>query len=411
MITGTTPVSRILREYPETFSIFLSNGFEYPDAETMIREIGEETLLQTVLQIREINPELFRFYLDNAVLKAEQERNCVLEDFNPWDHLDFYGNTICPLKFTFKDALEVLERNHASDTGQKRKCYVEAGKNSNDSCDELWSNPDPEMFPSLLLSKEFNQYLGQDFQKRMAEKGYFTADFYGDLKINPNFEQAGLMDPQKQYGVYGVMADVLLVDRKKLGDIPVPMTRAKLLDPEYKDQIILFGKDRTELSNATFLYIYKEFGMEGIRRLAHNVRHAAHGSQMARLAGSANPEGAGICLVSWFFARTCVRPGVEIHFPADGCMTLPMYGLVRKDRLEQVRDIVDYIIGDAFADACVKAFTPPANGNVDDTFPGTLAWLGWDYIRSHDINAIAEQCKDVFFEEWNRTHEGGQLFL
>ena len=60
MITGTTPVSRILREYPETFSIFLSNGFEYPDAETMIREIGEETLLQTVLQIREINPELFR---------------------------------------------------------------------------------------------------------------------------------------------------------------------------------------------------------------------------------------------------------------------------------------------------------------------------------------------------------------
>ena len=68
MITGTTPVSRILREYPETFSIFLSNGFEYPDAETMIREIGEETLLQTVLQIREINPELFRFYLDNAVL-------------------------------------------------------------------------------------------------------------------------------------------------------------------------------------------------------------------------------------------------------------------------------------------------------------------------------------------------------
>ena len=49
MITGTTPVSRILRKYPETFSIFLSNGFEYPDAETMIREIGEETLLQTVL--------------------------------------------------------------------------------------------------------------------------------------------------------------------------------------------------------------------------------------------------------------------------------------------------------------------------------------------------------------------------
>lgn len=411
MITGTTPVSRILRDYPETFNIFLSNGFQYPDPESMIREIGEKTMLQTVLQVRDINPQLFQYYLDNMILKTDQERNYVLEDFNPWDHLDFYGNTICPLKFTFKDALEELERSHAKKTGQRRKCYVEAGKNSNDSCDELWSDPDPGMFPSLLLSKEFNQYMGLEFQKKMVDQGFFTADFYGDLKINPHFEQAGLMDPEKQYGVYGVMADVLLADRKKLGGLAVPMTRRELLSPEYKDQIILFGKDRTELSNATFLYIYKEFGMDGIRKLAHNVRHGAHGAQMSKMAGSANPEGAGIYLVSWFFARTCVRPGVEIHFPSDGCMTLPMYVLVRKDRLDQVRDIVDYIIGDEFAADCARAFTPPANGNGDDSFPGTLAWLGWDYIRSHDLDEIAAQCKDVFFDEWNKTHEGGTFFL
>lgn len=323
MIAETTPVSRILRDYPETFEIFLSNGFKYPDAAAMIAEIGEETMLRTILQIRGINSELFRFYLDNAILKAEQEKQYVLEDFNPWDHLDFYGNTICPLKFTFKDGLEEVERNHAANTGHLRKCYVEAGKNSNDSCDELWSDPDPEHFPSILLSKEFNQYLGRDFRENMVEKGYFTADFYGDRKLNPHFIQAGLMDPEKQYGVYGAMADVLLVDKKKLGDLPVPMTREALLDPMYKDQIVLFGKDRTELSNATFLYIYKEFGMEGIRKLANNVRHGAHGSQMSKMAGSAHPERGGIYIVSWFFARTCVRPGVEVHFPEDGCMTLP----------------------------------------------------------------------------------------
>lgn len=412
-ITGTTPVSRILKEHPESFDVFRSNGFTYPDRAAMIRELGESTMLQTVLSVREMNQELFLYYLENAILKAEQERKYVLEDFDPWDRLDFYGNTICPLKFTFKDALEELEQRHQEETGRKRKCYVEAGKNSNDSCDELWSDPDPERFPSLLFTKEFNQYMGKDFRERMADKGYFTANFYGEMNVNPQFARAGIMDPMGQYGVYAVMADVLLVDHKKLGKLPVPRTRRDLLNPIYKDNIVLFGKDRTEISNATFLYIHKEFGMEGIRSLAHNVRHALHGAQMSKMAGSSNSEGAAIHLVSWFFANTCVKPDVTVEWPEDGCMTLPMYLLARRDRLDEVRDIVDYIMGDAFARACARAYTPAANASAGAILPqgASLAWLGWDYIRAHDLEAIARECKDVFFEEWERTHRGGQLFL
>lgn len=412
-ITGKTSVSKILKEYPESFDVFRSNGFLFDNAETLIQEIGTDTMLQTILQVRDINQELFLYYLEHAILKAEQEKNYVLEDFHPWDHLDFYGNTICPLKFTFKDALEELEKTHVKDTGLKRKCYVEAGKQTNDSCDELWSNPDPDLFPSLLLSKEFNQYLGEDFRETMMNQGYFTADFYDSLTINPRFTQAGILDPEKQYGVYAVMADVLLINRKQLGTLSVPMTRKELLDPRYKDQIVLFGKDRSEISNATFLYIYKEFGLDGICKLAHNVKYALHGSQMSKMAGSSNPNGAGIYLVSWFFAKTCVKPGVEIYFPTDGCMTLPMYMLVRKDRMDAVKDITDYILGDEFARACQKAYTPFVNANIPDGMPrdAALAWLGWDYIRSHDLNQIAEQCKNTFFEEWERCHKGGNLFL
>lgn len=412
-ITGTTPVSRILREYPESFDVFLGNGFSYPDADSMTREIGEDTMLQTVLGVREMNLELFMYYLENTILKAEQERTYVLEDFNPWDHLDFYGNTICPLKFTFKDALEDIERRHTAETGKTRKCYVEAGKNSNDSCDELWSDPDPEHFPAILFTKEFNQYLGKNFRERMMGKGFFTTDFYRDIPINPQFVQAGLMDPQGEYGVYAVMTDVLMVDHKKLGDLPVPMTRKELLDPKYRDKIVLFGKDRSEISNATFLYVYKEFGMDGIKKLAANVKHALHGSQMSKMAGSSNSEGGAIYLVSWFFAKTCVRPDVTIEWPTDGCMTLPMYLLVKKDRLSHVKDIVEYIIGDDFAAACAKAYTPSANGTLGDTLPqgASLAWLGWDYVRSHDLDTIAEECKTVFFEEWEKTHPEGRLFL
>ena len=66
-ITGTTPVSRILSEYPDSFEVFLRNGFPYPDGPAMIREIGEDTMLQTVLRVREMNLELFLYDLENAI--------------------------------------------------------------------------------------------------------------------------------------------------------------------------------------------------------------------------------------------------------------------------------------------------------------------------------------------------------
>lgn len=408
MITGTTKVKDILENYPESFAVFLANGFDYENPAGFLKAIGEDTLLQTLTSVRGINLELFLFHLDNTVLAAEAERRYLLEDFVPGEKLDFYGNTICPLKFTFRDALEDLERTYQKDHDQARRCYLEFGKMTNDTCDEAWTDPNPETFPGLMFSKEFNEYLGLDFQKKM--EGLFTGDFYD--KVNPVLEEAGLRDPKRVYTVYGVMADVFLIDKDRLGDLPVPRTLADLLDPMYKDNLIIFGKDRTTLSNALFLYINQHYGEEGLKKFAHNVKHALHGSVMSKTAGSKRPEGAAIYLVSWFFAQTCVRSNVEIIWPDDGAPTLPMYMLVRKDSLEKVQDIVNYVIGDEFAGACVKAFTPPMNGNVDARLPegAKLQWLGWDYIRQNDILKLAEQSIDCFMQEWDSLRPEGVLF-
>ena len=408
MITGTTKIKEILETWPESFDVFLANGFSYPSPRAMLEAVGEDTMLQTVTAVRGINLELFLFHLDNTVLAAEAQRRYLLEDFTPGERLDFYGNTICPLKFTFRDALEDLERRYKQAHGAPRRCYLEFGKMTEDTCDECWTDPNPETFPSLMFSKEFNQYLGLDFQKRM--EGMFTGDFYGT--VNPVLEEAGLRDPQRMYTVYGVMADVFLVDKHRLGDLPVPKTLEDLLNPIYKDNIIIFGKDRQSLSNAVFLYVQKQFGEEGLKKLAHNVKHALHGSVMSKTAGSRRPEGGAIYMVSWFFAQTCVREGVEIIWPEDGAITLPMYLLVRKDRADRVRDIVDYVTGETFANACVRAFTPPMHPGVGPGVPegGKLQWLGWDYIRQHDIPSMAEAAMDCFQEEWLRLHPGGVMF-
>jgi len=154
----------------------------------------------------------------------------------------------------------------------------------------------------VFFSKEFNEYLGLDFQKKT--EGMFTGGFYE--KVNPVLEEAGLCDPENIYNVYGVMAETFLIDKKRLGDLPVPRTLEALLDPMYENNIIIFGKDRETISNALFLYIYKSYGEEGIRKFAGNVKHALHGSVMSKTAGSSRSEGGAIYLVSWFFAQTCV---------------------------------------------------------------------------------------------------------
>lgn len=407
MITGTMKLKEILKQYPESFEVFRSNGFEYEEPEDFLEEVGPDTMLKTLLYVRGVNQELFLYHLDHAVLKAEAERQYLLEDFSPGEKLDFYGNTICPLKFTFRDALEDLERKHKEHYGISRKCYLEFGKMTNDTCEESWADPDPKRFPGLLFSKEFNEYLGLDFQKKMD--GMFAGGYIQNM--NPALKAAGLWDPEDIYTVYGVMAEMFMIDKKRLGSLPVPRTLEDLLDPVYENNIIIFGKDRETISNAMFLYLYKLYGEEGIRKFAGNVKHALHGSVMSKTAGSSRQEGGAIYLVSWFFAQTCVREEVEIIWPDDGAITLPMYMLVRKDEAENVKDITDYITGKDFAQACVKAYTPPMNGEVDAKLPPGAAfqWLGWDFIREHDIPALAEHCLDVFFQEWHRLHPGGVL--
>lgn len=408
-VKETSLVKDILETYPEAFEVFIGNGFKYSSVDELINAVGDATMLKTILNVRGINPDLFIFHLEEKILKEEDEKEFLLKDYSPSEELDFYGNTICPLKFTFKDALEdIVKRNHKN--GEELKCYIESGREANSVCEEVFNNTGIEKFPNILFSKEFNEYLHKGFQDDMTGKGYFK-----DYKYeNPTKEivDAGILDPKGEYTVYSVMADVLLIDEKRLGDLPVPKTMEDLLNPIYKDNIIIFGKKKKEFSNAVFLYINKEYGEEGLKKFSHNIKSALHGAQMSKVAGTSSSEAAAIYIVSWFFAKTCTKENVKIHWPIDGAMTLPMYMMVKNNEKKGVQDIVDYVTGEEFGKICVKANTPTTNGNVDNGLPegATFKWLGWDYIRQNDIASVARNNEKVFMKYWSEYHPNMEIF-
>ena len=269
-IKGTSLVQDILKKYPETFDVFLINGFKYKSIEEFIKAIGEKTMLKTILDVREINLDLFVYYLEEKILKVENEKTYLLSEVDNLDNLDFYGNTICPLKFTFKDALEKIVKTNYEKTGEKLRCYIESGKGNKGVCDEVVISDNIDDLPNLIFSKEFNEYLSNDFIENVVDTGEFKGDFYQN--INKEILDAGIVDPKGNFGVYGVMADVFLVDLDKLGDLPIPKTLEDLLNPIYKDNIVIFGKQKKEFSNATFLYVNKEYGEEGLKKLSYNVK-------------------------------------------------------------------------------------------------------------------------------------------
>lgn len=409
-ITEKSLVKDILDTYPETLDVFIVNGFKFNSSKDLIDAIGKRIMLKTVLTIKDINIDLFIRDLNERIAKAEEERKYLLEDFNYGDKLDLYGNTICPLRFTLKDKLEEILKEESKENKKDLKCFIGLKELENENYEDKLVREDIGKFPEIILSKEFNNYFSKDFMDKHSDKDNFQGDFYEN--VSKEALEAGIIDPLNEFIVYGLMAEVFLVDLDRLGDLPVPKTTRDLLNPIYKDNIIVFSKGRDELSNANCLYINKEFGEEGLKKFSHNVKLSLHGAQMSKIAGSKSEDGAAIYMVSWFFAKTCTKKNIKIIWPEDGAMILPMFMLVKRDINENMYKIAEYITSKEFGENCVRSNTPVINGEVDNKLPSgaKFKWIGWDYIRENDIKEITKENEKKFMKYWREYHPNGDIF-
>lgn len=409
-IIYTSLVKDILDNYPETFDTFLSNGFRYKSIEALVDSVGIRTMLKTVLTVKSLNIDLFIHQLEEIIEKTKNEKTYLLKDFNSTPNLNVYGNTICPLRFNLKDKVEEIIQSTLTQTGDLLQCYIDAKASENGKCEETFIGNSIEKFPELIISKEFNDYFSKQFIDNYLGKDDFT------YKVHKNIHQeildAQILDPLEEYVIYALMAEVFLIDLNTLGDLPIPKTTKDLLNPIYKDKIVIFGKSKDELSNLIFLYINKKFGEKGLEKLAHNVVCSLHGSQMSKAAGRKSKNNGAIYLVSWFFAQTCSKKNIAIIWPEDGAMTLPLFLLAKKSRSKGVDEIIDYILGEEFGDYCVKANTPVINGNVDNNLPkgAKFQWIGWDYIRENDMYKLTENNEKIFMEYWHKYHPLKEIF-
>lgn len=324
--------------------------------------------------------------------------------------LDFLGYPPCFLKDVFREGLNGVRDTYREETGTGLKSNIPpyCSNDPENIYSDIWKTSNIEDFPNTVASDGFDDLFRKKFIEKLVSKGYFKSVW--NTALNEPFEKAGFRDPDGWYTVYAVIPFILFIDKNKLDGLPVPKRWSDLLEPDFRNKVIVCGVEGHPV-DVPLLYLYKEHGEVGLRRLAANTRAIWHAAQIARTAGSSNPSGAAVYVQSLFFAQCCPRTdATSIVWPEDGAYTSPLYLLVKESRMKEMAVVTNYITGPELGHKCTQAGFLSLNPYVGNSLPenASFKWLGWDYIKSHDLVEMREHVKTIFISELEKTRKGGK---
>lgn len=400
-IENISSIQYVLNNYPETYEVFLSNGFRSNSREELIDTLGENTLLKTVLKIKGINEKIFIDMLNEKISKT-----CSMDEMDEINHifhnpelpLNLLIKTACPVGAKFREDISSVIRKHEEQTGKSTNCFLVGGCDAPHKYDNFWEQENIDELPDIVMSMSFDEI----YDKRFIDKFIKTGNFQNVLhNVNDKYKNMGIVDDS--YTLSAALPIVFLIDENRLGDLPRPKTWSDLLKPIYKDEIVCFGRGTGEVFEYLLYYLYKEFGMDGIRKFADNVKFACHGAKMAKIAGSNSPQTGAIHTIPLNFSEFRDRKNTSLIIPEDGGCIIPISFIVKKDKVEELKYLTDFLLNE-YGQMCADIGGISFNSNVKNKISKDvkIKWLGWNYVKSTDLLRLAEELKEEFYEIWDK---------
>lgn len=211
------------------------------------------------------------------------------------------------------------------------------------------------------------------------------------------FIEAGLVGPCP-LTIYSVSPFVMLVDRKRLGDRPMPQRWSDLLLPDYRGQVVI--SPEAAGGNIALVSFYRMFGEEGVRSLMRNVAFSASASVMAVLPDRPRSIAASIYVIPWFFARArAAKPDEAIIWPCEGALSFPLWLLQRAAASDGARELTAYFTGEDFARESTALCLPTvcaASNESHSCEHQHLQWVGWDFLENLDVADYTRFSKSVW---------------
>jgi ABC-type Fe3+ transport system substrate-binding protein len=102
----------------------------------------------------------------------------------------------------------------------------------------------------------------------------------------------------------------------------------------------------------------------------------------------------------YFFTRT-VREGgaMEAVWPSDGAILSPIFMLAKKSKADLLRPFTDFFASKEVGEILSgQGLFPSLHPEVDNRLgpDASFLWLGWDYIKRHDLSVEISRCEALF---------------
>ncbi len=391
----------ITENYPATISVFGANGFPQMTDEEKRKSFGKNITLKTALSFQNRDPAAFSKILISSIERDKPGNDVTLGGESKkveGDKVKVTGLLPCPVRIPLLEAfgkfMEGFEKNHNLEIEYELKAaamgldWVE--KN-------LAEVKDQSGIPDLFISAGFDLFFDEERFGKLKREGVFSDEVSFNSE-NSSFKGYDLKDPRGHYSMIGVVPAVFLVNTNELGDRAVPLSWADVLKPEYENSVSLPVGD-FDLFNAILLNIHKNFGKEGVEKLGRSLLDSLHPSEMVKSEKKSTRRPA-ITIMPYFFTKTIKEGSImKAVWPSDGAILSPIFMLSKTDRIEKLKDVIDFFASDTVGEILSHSgLFPSTNPKVDNKLKenSSFMWLGWDYIYSINVAETIRECEKIF---------------
>ena len=221
----------------------------------------------------------------------------------PSRHLDFKVEIPCPVKNRFQAAYEAFLAEQRATTGRSYYGFVPSmcGEHVEGAgtIRDIAAATSVDQLPEVSIDNAAGAFTSPTVVERFAKAGAFQPVV--DLSGVSFLDADSFTDPLGAYNVIAVNPEVMLVDRKALGDRPVPTSLTDLLDPIYADSLSI-GDSHHGIGTRFLSWVYLTHGEDGLAAIDRTIATALNGPTTARTAGHTSPPPAAIYLAPWVFA-------------------------------------------------------------------------------------------------------------